>query len=253
MQNLAELRPRVAEGCTSPLHWQARLLGVGGLLPTELPGGREATGKYLRSVWDHWWRDRDQFADCAFPTRLWRLHGLRPANHPQRRLALAAHWLAAGTLSARLEQWFKTDLPERELVGSLLAVLQVRDEFWERHWTFRSTRLPTTQPLLGEPRATDLAVNVILPWFWLRAMEGQNDALRQCAETRYFAWPKGEDNAVLKLARQRLLGGARDVGLSGAAAQQGLLQIVRDFCDHANALCEPCHFPELVRQGAGVG
>jgi len=29
--------------------------------------------------------------------------------------------------------------------------------------------------------------------------------------------------------------------------QQGLLQIVRDFCAHSNALCENCRFPELVR------
>jgi hypothetical protein len=26
-----------------------------------------------------------------------------------------------------------------------------------------------------------------------------------------------------------------------------LLQIVRDFCEHSNALCESCRFPELVR------
>jgi hypothetical protein len=32
-----------------------------------------------------------------------------------------------------------------------------------------------------------------------------------------------------------------------AAAQQGLLQIVRDFCDHSNAICADCRFPELVR------
>jgi len=35
--------------------------------------------------------------------------------------------------------------------------------------------------------------------------------------------------------------------LRGVAAQQGLIQIVRDFCDHSNAICENCRFPELVR------
>jgi hypothetical protein len=29
--------------------------------------------------------------------------------------------------------------------------------------------------------------------------------------------------------------------------QQGVLQIVRDYCEHSNALCESCRFPELVR------
>ena len=30
--------------------------------------------------------------------------------------------------------------------------------------------------------------------------------------------------------------------------QQGLLQVVRDFCEHSNSLCSECPFPELVRQ-----
>jgi hypothetical protein len=39
--------------------------------------------------------------------------------------------------------------------------------------------------------------------------------------------------------------------LPGAAAQQGLIQIVRDFCDHSNAVCENCKLPELVREFVG--
>jgi hypothetical protein len=31
-----------------------------------------------------------------------------------------------------------------------------------------------------------------------------------------------------------------------AAAQQGLMQMVRDFCDHSNAICERCKLPGLV-------
>lgn len=248
MQNLAEHRSRLAESCADPVHWQARLLGVGGLLPVELPGSRNAAGKYLRQLWDHWWRERDAFADCLLPARLWRLGGLRPANHPQRRLALASHWLAGGTLPARLERWFAAEVPDKALPGSLREALQAGDEFWEWHWTLRSARLSKPQPLLGDPRATDLAVNVILPWLWLRAIEGRNEPLRARAESRYLAWPAGEDNAVLKLARQRMLGETTARAFPTAAAQQGLLQIVRDFCDHADALCGECRFPELVRQ-----
>jgi len=102
------------------------------------------------------------------------------------------------------------------------------------------------QPLLGAARATDLAVNVILPWLWSRANEGKNEALRQKIEQRFFAWPAAEDNSLLKLARQRLLGGAGRKVLKSAVAQQGLLQIVRDFCDQSSAVCDACRFPDLV-------
>jgi hypothetical protein len=247
MQNLAETRSRwLPPPRTAPMECQARLLGVGGLLPAELTRKQAGPDGYLRRVWDQWWRERQQFDDCALPRELWRFN-VRPANHPQRRLALAAHWLAAGDLPQRLEKWFTAALPDNELVDSLLAVLQVKDDFWSWHWTTRSERLLKSQPMLGAPRVTDLAVNVILPWLWVRAIEGKNEKLQATAQHRYDHWPAAEDNSLLKLARQRLLGGAKVGTLPGAAAQQGLLQILRDFCDHSNALCENCQFPELVR------
>ena len=103
--------------------------------------------------------------------------------------------------------------------------------------------------MLGAPRATDLAMNVLLPWLWMRAVQGQNAALQASLETRYLGWPTAEDNALLRLARQRLLATrAGGPALRGAAAQQGLLQIVKDFCENSNSLCAECRFPELVRQ-----
>jgi hypothetical protein len=95
---------------------------------------------------------------------------------------------------------------------------------------------------------TDLAMNVVLPWLWIRAVEGKSDKVRQQIEHRYFAWPAAQDNSVLRLARQRLLGGGSPRFLPGAAAQQGLLQLVRDFCDHSNSVCEACKLPALVAE-----
>jgi hypothetical protein len=250
MRRVAELLPELlaAQSGSSPFAMQACLLGVSGLLPAELTRAQRGTDSYLRRVWDLWWRQRAEFEEVLLPAGLWRFHGLRPANHPQRRLALAAHWLAAGGLPDRLEGWFTAKLPDRRLAASLLKVLQIeRDEFWSAHWTLRSTRMSRPQPLLGPQRVTDLAINVILPWFWMRASAGKSREMQRTAECRYLAWPPAEDNAVLRLARQRLLGGARARTPRTAAMQQGVLQIVRDFCEHSNALCENCRFPALVR------
>jgi len=247
MQNLAETRLRWSRDADSAFVLQARLLGTSGLLPAEMTRAQKSTDGYLRRVWDCWWREREEFGDCILPRAVWRFHGLRPANHPQRRLGLAAHWLASGHLIARLETWCATSLPDNALLDSLLEVLQVEhDEFWSWHWTFRSARLKKPQPLLGAARITDLAVNVVLPWLWIRAAEGRNEKLRQVIEHRYFVWPRAGDNSILKLARQRLLNGLPGRALPNAAAQQGLMQIVRDFCEHTNAVCENCRFPEFL-------
>ncbi len=246
MQRVGELRGRL--GKTSLICAQARLLGISGLLPNDLTRQQRSADTYLRTVWDHWWRERDAFSDCALPKSLWKLNGLRPANHPHRRLALAAHWADDAKLLKRIDQWFTTTQPDNALDESLLKCLQPdADEFWSSHWTLRSAAMPKPQPLLGATRATDLAINVILPWFWLRAREGGNAKLQAEAERRYFAWPAAEDNAVLRLARDRLLGGRRDVKLTNAATQQGVMQVVSDFCHHSNALCADCKFPELVK------
>ena len=84
--------------------------------------------------------------------------------------------------------------------------------------------------------------------------------MQRALERRYFAWPAAEDNSVLRLARQRLLGETSPRALPGAAAQQGLIQMVRDFCDHSNSICEHCKLPELVKdwtaqlsEGTAVG
>ena len=248
MQNLAEIKSRWLPGAKSAFEIQARLLGVSGLLPAELTRAQKSADTFLRKAWDSWWRERDEFEDCTLPRSVWKFHGLRPANHPQRRLALAAHWLADKDFIFKIENWCATELPDKKLLASLHDILQVqRDEFWSWHWTFKSVRMGKPQPLLGETRVTDLAVNVILPWLWIRAVEGKNEKLRKIIERRFFAWPAAEDNSILKLARQRLLGKSNARVLQTAAAQQGLMQIVRDFCGRSNALCESCRFPELVR------
>lgn len=260
MQRLAELRPVWAADLPSPpdtadasfrLSLQSRLFGLSGLLPVELTPAQVRADGYLRQVWDHWWRVRDALAELILPAGIWRLHGLRPANHPHRRLALAADWLLASDLPVRLERWCAGELAKRAFPASLLSQLQGKpDEFWSWHWTLRSPRLNKSQPLLGETRMTDLAVNVVLPWLWARAEEAGNSRVREAIEQRYFDWPPAQDNSVLRLARQRLLGGAARRVLPTAAAQQGLLQLARDFCDHSNSLCDACKFPEVVEQFA---
>jgi len=255
MRRLAELIPALP-GATpgnrrTPQSLQAAFLGLAGLLPRDLAHDRRTSDRYVRELWDLWWREQSHLADRVLPRHLWRLHGLRPANHPARRLALAAHWLSEPRWTDRLESWLAQDAPPSRWPVSLLDGLNASDPFWSRHWTLASPELPTPHPLLGLPRATDLAMNVILPWFWSRAQAVANSAAMARIEARYLAWPSGEDNAVLRLARQRLLEGRPFPHPRAASLQQGLLQVVHDYCDRADARCAGCPLPDLLGTPGG--
>jgi hypothetical protein len=247
MRRVAEIAPFDSAVKLSARDAEARFLGVANLLPGEIAVTRTEADRHARALWDHWWRQADGLEPV--PREAWKFAGLRPANHPVRRLALAAQWAVGGGITQRLEQWLLAKVEEAEFEASLARALDVKEnEFWSRHWTFRSKPTKSAQPLLGSSRATDLAINVILPWLWIRAAAGRNESLQAEAERRFLAWPPAQDNSVLKLARERLFSGR--VRARTAAQQQGLIQIVRDFCDHSNAACERCRFPDLVRAAA---
>jgi hypothetical protein len=252
MRRVAEQLPFLGKSSESnALRWQAILLGVSGLLPVSLPAEQKRS-VYLRELWDIWWRVRDSYTAQTLPSMVWRLGGVRPVNRPERRLALAADWLAHGELIRRVEDWVSgTHGSPRKAAVALEQTLadseDSNDSFWRSHYTFAARELSKPGPLLGAGRTADLAVNVILPWLWARAKAGKNGILVGRIEEHYFTWPKAADNAVLKFARQRLLGSPSQKLFKTAAAQQGLLQIVRDFCAHTDALCTDCPFPNYVR------
>jgi len=222
---------------------QAQLLGLAGFLPAHLDG---SNASFHRELWDRWWREGGRHAGKILPRETWRLSGLRPANHPHRRLALAAHWLASGSPGPALVEAILGARDTADAVERAHAVLQPgNDPFWDGHWTLHSEP-SRTGPLLGRPRVTDLTINMILPWLWARAGAGGTPEVREIVRRRFFEWPAGEDNAVLKMARHRLLGGEPRLRMKTAAIQQGFLQIAADFCDASNALCEGCGFPRLI-------
>ncbi|MCP5519325.1 MAG: DUF2851 family protein [Verrucomicrobiales bacterium] len=247
MRRMAELLPVLAGDRPDLVTLQARLIGVAGLLPRELSRQQAGADAALRRIWDAWWRDQAVFAEWVLPDSAWRLAGVRPANHPQRRLALAAHWLNRGELGDQLEQWLARDIPRGRLVASLQEILSPgEDALWSHHWHLRGPALQQPRRLLGNARVTDLAVNAVLPWLHSRATIGAHDRLRARVESRFNAWPATQDNAELRLARDRLLRDAPMPRPGRAAHQQGLQQILRDFCHQTNARCDGCRFPALV-------
>ncbi len=218
------------------------LLGLAGFLQTPEPGGGEGareTRAYLRGCWEHWWPQRSALERLALPAGSWKLSGLRPANHPQRRLAalaqLARQWPAVRALIEQSGGDFAKTATQF-LTG-------LRDPFWDHHYTLSSARADRPLALVGTARATDMLANVFFPLAIAAHPE------RWAA---YEKLPAAMTNRRVETAAVRLFGGgsegAGQAWTKTAVQQQGLLQIYEDFCLQDDSDCARCTFPERVQR-----
>jgi len=237
LQKLGELIPSM----DIPLeNMQALLLGIAGVIPPKLSNSEKDS--YLLHLWSVWWRHQSECAETIFPEGIWNLSGTRPSNHPQRRIALAAHWLTELELVQKIEEWVLSDLPPKDAVKKLIKILspQKKDDFWEYHYTLNSKKLQKPIPLLGEERVKDLFANAIAPWCWARTKGNPTRKTEKQILERYFQWPASGSNAHLRLALERFYGNSTPMRLKYAYQQQAILQINADFCSKTNPCCHHC-------------
>jgi len=216
----------------------ALLFGVAGFLDEpDLSRYDSASRTYVRRLWERWWARRAECARLVLHPTAWRLSGVRPANHPQRRLAAlgqcVGHWPTLRALAQRCD-------PGE--IGKFFAGL--RDDYWGRHYTVRSRASQKPMALVGKTRVTEMLVNVFYPFAF--------GVLPDDLWTAYCRFPATLGNRKVETAASRLFGTspARAEFLKTAAYQQGLLQIYEDFCMRDATDCSGCAFPEQLAQFA---
>ncbi len=212
---------------------EAVLLGVSGLLERVSPA--RADGAYLRSIWEAWWPLRANLERLILPAGSWKLSGVRPANHPQRRLA------ALGQL---VDKWRKmrsvVESADPRKITEFFTGL--RHPFWDFHATLTSQAWKRPLALIGEDRAREIIVNVVAPL----AIEREPAAFE-----RYREIKAGPPSRKLQIARRRLFGNNQSLAsfaCQGAVHEQGVLQVYADFCQRDASDCAECRFPGLVAQ-----
>jgi hypothetical protein len=229
----------------------ALLFGVANFLPTAAPTGRDASSRqYVKRLWGKWWKLRPDFEERILPVTAWNLHGIRPANHPHRRLG------AAVALLRKHRNFLEKVTGAIESDGDPAKLfLQVRDPYWSRHFTLGGKTQPREVELVGESRAQEIAANVVLPFVAALAESEGHRRLRGKSETRYTALRSSPSNSLLRLAAHQLFHG-KSPGLrfiNSTRRQQGLMQIFHDFCLNDKSACQQCQFPELVKRWSTAG
>ncbi len=213
---------------------EALLFGTAGFLVPVLPGrSTEEARAYHADVWRTWWNLRDRFELLGERAIPWSFSGVRPQNHPHRRVA------ALAATAARWSEMEPLLSAERfEIFFQWLSTL--RHPYWSFHVSLPSAGRAETA-LVGKERALDFAVNHILPndggekaWnIFVRLRAGT--PAKAVAETALALW--GERPDLSSFMRM-------------AYAQQGLLQLRDDFGVAGPG--EELLFPEALRRWGGA-
>lgn len=187
------------------------LLGTSGLLPKQ-PGAKwpEASKKELRSLWDLWWKEEHKWEEVEPLVRSdWNFSGLRPLNHPIRRLCALAQYVANGFFEGRDAS------PNRPWTAG--AAVPAQNCFWNNHLGWTGTE--KSAELIGTGRLQAIELNVMVPF---RLKKGDSSALENL--------PIEPMNRVIKETAYTLFGPDHSPKLYRTAlARQGLIQIFNDF------------------------
>ncbi len=238
-RRLAQLLPLADWPREAPpmLHY-ARLLRAAGLLPDPAKGRDAASRTLIRQLWDLAWRHPAPDPD---PPLRWRMGAMRPANHPTRRLAVAA--AVFGSTAAIDTLWVDIpfDPPDRWFKTVIRRLAQrATPEFWgDRETLTQSTCGTRPTALLGATTAATIVTNVIVPF--LAGTRDDMDGLLR-------ALPAEAIDAPMRATAAHLFGRDHNpaVYASHGLRQQGLLQIFNDFCLNAHAGCANCGLAESL-------
>jgi hypothetical protein len=223
---------------------QALLLGTAGLLPSQRfkrygAGKRDEWIDRLEKVWISSRRTAKMSEDD------WHLFKVRPSNFPTRRIAAMSHLLlryrCKGILEGLVSKLYQAPV-ETGCHGLEQALQVTNDGYWANHLDFGMSSGMSAPALIGEGRAADIVVNVILPFAtaWGRLTARSELAIK--AFDLYRHHPRLSVNTVERHMKKQL--GINRYQVDSAQRQQGLIHIYKTLCSKGK--CDNCPLGEAA-------
>jgi hypothetical protein len=216
---------------------QALLLGTAGLLPSQRWQGnfaREKEVQELEQIWQSAGKKVEPMKEGD-----WNLSHIYPNNSPVRRIVAQSYLLerySKGKLLSGILQLVKeAPLPggHRVLENGLTVA---GDGYWQDHFDFDVRSKTKISALLGNNKAGEIAVNVVLPFAFSWGKLANKAQLTENAIELYHNYPKLAENCITRHMKKQL--GFEEPFDLTACHQQGLIHIFRNYCREGR--CSQC-------------
>jgi hypothetical protein len=221
---------------------QALLLGTAGLLPSQRQRRRPARGievQKLEQIWRSAAKNVEPMSEAE-----WTFSRIYPNNSPVRRLIALSYILerySERKLATGILQIVR-DAPQSAGRQALEKGLTVAAEgYWRNHFDFDATSKKEIPTVLGNSKAGEIIVNVVLPFAYSWGKAFNKPELMSKAMELYANYPRLADNGVTRHMTKQLC--PDESPGSTACHQQGLIHIFRNYCSEGR--CGEC---PLVRQ-----
>ena len=223
---------------------QALLLGTGGLLPSQRPNWHQKNkidDEWIERLEELWVSSRQME---VMSVNNWRLFKVRPNNLPIRRIVAMSYLILQYREKGIFEEVIKKirEVPvskgHHELEKMLLIIT---NGYWASRLDFGFGSRLIIPTLLGGRRASDIVVNVLLPFAFAWGKFNSQRELAKKALDLYCGYPRLTVNAVERHMRSQLRLSGNFI--NSAQRQQGLIHIYNTLCSQGK--CHRCPLGDL--------
>ncbi len=222
---------------------QALLLGTAGLLPSQRPNWHQKNkidDKWIEKLEELWVSSRQME---VMSENNWRLFKVRPNNLPIRRIVAMSYLILQYREKGIFEEVINKigEVPVSKGHHELEKMLQISSNgYWASHLDFGSGSRLILPTLLGGRRASDIVVNVLLPFAFAWGKFNSQLELVKKALDLYCGYPSLTVNAVERHMRSQLRLSSNLI--NSAQRQQGLIHIYNTLCSQGK--CHRCRLGE---------
>ncbi len=216
---------------------QALLLGTAGLLPSQRRQGEPVNGEGVQEL-EQIWQSADRKTQ-AMKESDWNLSRIYPNNSPVRRIIAQSYLferyrkegLLPGILQLVKEAYLKGG--HRVLENGLTVA---GNGYWRKYLDFDARSETNTSVLLGNSKAGEIAVNVILPFAFSWAELADEVQLTDNAIDLYRSYRRLAENCLTRQMEKQFC--LEELSDFTACHQQGLIRIFRNYCREGR--CRRC-------------